>query len=295
MSEDPKIVHLKTKAKLAEEKAAQYEGKRLSCSFNAKWLWPMKAVIDYARRAHPLRFFNGHVGVQPAKSGGVLISVFSGHAGAVIHDPDGHTSGPVTLDIPDSAFDACRPKEPVTMRYCGDVLEYPLPEWTMPGQALFLDFLMLVQPKTAPPEWHTDAMPGQDFLPALCYQGAGSRKEHHPGRDYHISEGLPAEWVKPLTAWRNGKMSGGSLLFNPDVPALLSGFVDVMARDERGVRVQRPTLKHWLVENGPALTTANDHPEFLGFWMPMALAKHADEPAEFTDIPAHFMEVVTDV
>ncbi|WP_180901222.1 hypothetical protein [Martelella soudanensis] len=259
----------------------------IACTFNAKWLWPMKAVIDYARSQDPARFPLGHVGVEPAPEGGVFVSVFSGHAMAVIHDPDGRASEAVTLDLPDGAFDLRRPQDPIRMFSCGWEHAFNLPEWTQPGEALFHEAGMMIFPKMAPPSWHADAGEGEDFLPVLFQQSASGCNRLMPGHDYRISRGIPHDWRRLIANWKAGSFGADEIRFNPQIPALFSGFLDAMSPH------RTLSTKHWLRKTGPNVMTVAGHPEFIGFWMPMREAKPGTEPAEFTHIPARFLNEVS--
>ncbi|MEO1985748.1 MAG: hypothetical protein ABGX47_03715 [Martelella sp.] len=259
----------------------------LACAFNAKWLWPMKAVIGHARLQDPAHFPLGHIGVEPAKEGGVFISVFSGQAMAVIHDPDGTASEALTLDLPDAAFDSCRPQDPVRMTSCGWAFAYRLPEWTQPGKALFRESGVMIFPKMAPPDWHADAEEGQDFLPLLFHQTASHSNHLMPGHDYRISRGILHDWRRLITNWMADSFEGDEAHFNPQIPALLAGFLDVMSPFEM------PGIKHWLRRKGPNVMTVAGHPEFIGLWMPMREPGPEDAPAEFNNIPARFLNEVT--
>ncbi|AJY46852.1 hypothetical protein [Martelella endophytica] len=259
----------------------------LACSFNAKWLWPMKAVIAYARLQDPVRFPLGHIGVEPAVEGGVLVSVFSGHAMAFIHDRDGSASESLTLDLPDAAFDLCRPQGPVRMSSCGWEHVFSLPEWTQPGKALFHEAGMMIFPRMAPPGWHADAEEGQDFLPLLFQQTASCCSRLMPGHDYRISRGIPHDWRRLIVNWMAGSFEADHVLFNPNIPALFSGFLDVMNPQST------LSTKHWLRKTGPNVMTVAGHPEFIGFWMPMREDRPGDEPAEFKQLPARFLNEVS--
>jgi len=233
--------------------------------FQAKYLHPLHSFVKYAREAHPFHLMYGSIRLEPADIGGVYIVAVTGHATAIIHDPEGFIEAPATLDIPDAAFAAAKGVAIPTMT-----------EWLQPGMVYVYSAGMHISPKMRNPAW---ADQDDEFQPAL-YSTPRSVRDHTRGLDYRLTPtGSALDW-RALLATR--QISYPSICFNPVVPALFNPLIEVPAKDHPSGTLISCPRKPEKSEAQMFVLQMTDCPEFIGVWMGF-------KPAEASPIPEHFL------
>ncbi|WP_421405514.1 hypothetical protein [Agrobacterium fabrum] len=245
--------------------------------FQAKYLHPLHSFVKYAREAHPFHLMYGCIRLEPADIGGVYIVAVTGHATAIIHDPQGFIEAPVTLDIPDEAFAAAKGIELRPMNYWGDEYEATVPEWLQPGMVYVYSAGMHISPKMRNPAW---AEQDDEFQPAL-YSAPCSVRDHTRGLDYRLTPTETALDWRALLASR--QISYPSICFNPVVPALFNPLIEVLSKDHPSGMLVHCPRKPEKSEAQMFILQMTDCPEFIGLWMGL-------KSAEASTIPEHFFK-----
>jgi len=236
----------------------------------AALVWACQPFVDQARKRDSWQFLDGELIIEPCATGGAIIVAVSSTAMIAMLDPDGVCSAPMTLSLPDEIFDACAPRDPIGMNYCGESYELPMPEWSQPGQAAFHGAGTFVLPKMRHPRW---AEKDDEFLPCLYNVIASLPNHHHIGRDYRWRDGAKTNWRMPLRNAISAKPSSTPISVSPDDMALF-----VRARNLVG----RPSAVFLRSgdPDGPVLVTIEGTPEFIGTVMPFRRVEY-QEPADW--------------
>lgn len=245
--------------------------------FQAKYLWPLLPFVEYARTVHPLRFTNGCIGMEPCAEGGAYLYAVTAPALVVIRDPEARVSGPVILDIPDAAFHAAKPLKMPRLNYCDQFYTPPTPEWALPGDVYVYDAGIHITTKMRHPQW---AESEDEFQPAL-YARTASHKNHVCGLGYRLKPGRVADWRVPLTdAYGAVRSTASTSYFNPQIPALFVGIMDMMATD---LALGAPAIT--FTTRCTNLLRFHGHPDVVCLWSGMR-----PPDAGPHEIPAHFFE-----
>lgn len=244
--------------------------------FQAKYLQPLHGFVKYAREVHPYHMMYGSIRLEPADIGGVYIIALTGHATAIIHDPDGYIDAPVTLDIPDAAFNAARGLQAPLMNYCGEEYEVTLPEWLQPWRVYVYSAGMHICTKMRNPAW---AGEDDEFHPALYSTGC-SVGHHTRGLDYTATRTKNAVNWRALLSTR--PVDAGHLCFNPVVPALFNSLIDVLAKEHPFSTAVHSLRKATNTDAPMHIFQMTNCPEFVGMWMGV-------KPVNPPEIPAHFL------
>lgn len=244
--------------------------------FQAKYLHPLHSFVKYARKAHPLHLLLGSIQIEPAEIGGVYIIALTGHATAIIHDPEGFIEAPAVIDVPDAAFAAAKGIDISPMSFCGDEYDVTVPEWLQPGMVYVYSAGMHISPKMRNPAW---AGRHDEFQPAL-FSTPSSVRDHTRGLDYRLSETKSAAFVREFLA--ADPISTAEICFNPIVPALFNPLIDVLLGDHPSA-IPVHSFRKAVNSKAPMLVTQlTDCPEFVGIWMAM---NSAEAPAPFPFAP----------
>jgi hypothetical protein len=249
--------------------------------FPAKYLWAFQPFVDWQRNSGTFRFLDGSIFMEPARQGGAYIGALCSVAMAVIYDKEAQISAPVTLAIPDAAFEIARGPKPVSMVYENDSYCPPVPEWMQPDDVFVSDAGMFITTKMRHPHWVTEH---KEFYPAL-FQRIASSNTHSVGLDYKMTPGTPGDWRRVIEGWRDANPStNGVANFAPEIGGLFSRIHQLFTEQDEVI----PSVWHTSREetNGASpgiLVTIENHPTFLGTFMPM----RSNSPHE---LPAHFFE-----
>ena len=242
-------------------------------------IWALQPIVHYARKTTPLNFLDGSVVIEPCAMGGAMIVALSAPAMAVIRDPDGRCSGPMTVDLPDKLFDACVPSRPVSMSYCGDVYECPLPEWAQPGKVWMTSAGSFVQPKMRHPMWTED---DEEFQPCL-YDTIASSSHHRAGLDYRCRSGAALPWRKPLAAARGAHATSlETIVAAPEIIALFARFHGLHRRKT----MSNPPVRMQRGSQGQVVITMEGQPDFIGTFVEMRAGAPEPLPAWFESYEA---------
>ncbi|TWD54514.1 hypothetical protein FB480_103426 [Agrobacterium vitis] len=272
---------------MTETKQPQTKVKSLLAFTKAKYLHILKPIVDEANsHGDELRLWKGALSIEPAEIGGVYLTATCGLTLAVIHDPDGRATEPMTLDIPEAAYDVAKGPEPTFMTFEGGSYTLQAPAWAQPGTAYFYDAGIHISPKMRHPDW---AEEDNYFQPAL-YSRSASFRYHNSGMDYRASAGIQWNWRALLRkALNSPDATGSKSFFNP---ALTAPFVRIhehfAALHKSALHMQhtakqggvQPTTNAYLA--GVSILQIDKCPEFIGLY---AHQTACDIP----DIPAHFL------
>lgn len=244
--------------------------------FQAKYLHPLHSFVKYAREVHPFHLMYGSIRLEPADIGGVYIVALTGHATAIIHDPEGFIEAPATLDIPDAAFAAAKGVALPPMTYWGEEYAVTVPEWLQPGMVYVYSAGMHISPKMRNPAW---AEQNDEFQPAL-YSAPCSVRDHTRGLDYRLTPTKAAMDWRALLAAR--QITYPSICFNPVVPALFNPLIEVLVNDHPKAILVHCPRKADKTDAQMFILQMTDCPEFIGVWMGF-------KPAEASIISEHFL------
>lgn len=226
-------------------------------------IWMLQPFVEYQRNLDCLRFINGSVIIEPCAKGGAVIIAVTEHAMAAFHDPSGRCSAPMTLDLPDALFEACKSDRLIDFSSCGEEHSVPLPEWAQPGIVTFTSAGTFVAPKMRHPEWMDEP---NEFQPML-YERCASHHEHTTGLDYSWTDGVTTKWrkliasIKPKSSEQTNRLPA-----NPTVLSLyqrLHNHVAFLTKKGQSVI---------FTANGrdnPILVQLDNFAEFIGCLMPM--------------------------
>ncbi|MET3602195.1 hypothetical protein [Martelella mangrovi] len=262
------------------------DNKPFYCSFAARWLRPAMPIIHYNREMWPDRFRTGHIVIEPAAIGGVYLSVISGHATAVVHDPDGSATGPAKLLIPDETIAAALPVDEIPFVTGGHEISYPMPEWMQAHTVSCTEKGIAIFPKTAPPKYHGESTWNGFDLPALHHRlsfDARGRADAVDGLDYAVNPGKPQmAWQTVMRNFLNSEAMRkpvSEFALNPEIPHLLQGFIDeIIGREPNAGR----TLQTAGYGNIPNILRIENYPHFIGFFM------HQTWKGDPPPVPDHF-------
>lgn len=173
-----------------------------SARFDSRWLAAMWEITRYQRFQDPhcthCLTHQGNIIVEPAAKGGVYIAGVSQHGAAVVHDPHGRATEPMTFMFPDSAYKAARRKDPVAMTYCGATHEFDVPEWMEPGDIFCTDAIAFIAPRMIPPRFITwDGEP--DIQTPALYQTPLTSRYTIIGESYKLTIGPIVDWRPALS------------------------------------------------------------------------------------------------
>ncbi|MGH6859251.1 MAG: hypothetical protein ACRECY_03280 [Phyllobacterium sp.] len=235
-------------------------------SFSSEILWMLQPIIEYSRLPGIDRGFDAIV-VEPCAEGGAIVAAVSGHAMAVLRDPDGTCSAAMTLGIPDAMFNACQPPEPICMNYCGEHYSCPLPEWAQPSVVFAYSSGTHVVPKMRHPDW---AEEDTEFHPCL-YTAFECGSRYHVGQDYKWTDGTPIDWRKALDRALASEVStDGIFPVSTRVQGLFTRIADRIAevRQKGASTFHRHSKNSEKGDPNPTLVTIEDYPNFVGVYMP---------------------------
>jgi hypothetical protein len=237
-------------------------------------VWAMEPFVDYARRTSPLRFLDGSIFIEPCAMGGAMIAAISGHAMAVVRDPEGQCSRPMAVDLPTVLFEACAPREPIRMSYCGEGYECPLPPWAQPGALWLTNAGSFLLPKMRHPDW---AEENNEFHPVL-FDAAASTTHHHVGRDYRCTIDKTFPWRRPLAIARGSEAQEAAFATAaPELIGLFARFHELFRR-----RLEdNPRVWMRFAAGGQMVVTFERQPDFVGTLMQMTPGEPEPMPAWF--------------
>ena len=270
-------LHEQTQRKIAVSKTSDKEKLKFAWC-KAEIITALSALQDYAKDDPTLRFINGAICIEPCSTGGVLVAGVTGHACAIIHDPDGSASEAMTLSIPVDAFDYGK-RAYWSFTFEGQEHELPLPEWCQAGNTYFYNAGMHIAPQMRPPAW-ADEQPA--FYPAL-YTARTPPKPFGAsiGKDYGLTVGAHP-WRRLLEQLITAQPYAASVVnFNPQIPNLFDGVLELL-----GARHGPRASIHRMVKDGKgnpmSILTVDGAPEFVGIYAHQS-------PTKATDLPAHFL------
>ncbi len=250
---------------------------RFFASFDSELLWALQPIINYSQELHPLRFLDGSLIVEPCVEGGVMLVAVSGHAMAVIRDPRGHASGSATLALPRALFDVCEPRMPLSMSYCGEQFELPVPEWMQPGTVFASSVGIFVQPKMRAPMFADE---DDKFWPVL-FDATECGKSHRVGSDYKFTAGPRVNWRAALSRATTGTIEETPIV-SPEIVGMFSRIHGMLRlRAKNNPRVFHRHTK----DSGPVLVQFEGFPDFIASYMQQ---EPADAPAYPTWFEKHF-------
>jgi len=247
----------------------------------AKYLWALQPFVDWQSNAGDARFLDGSIFIEPARQGGAYIGAVCGVAMAVLYEKDAKISAPVTLAVPDAAFEIARGPTPVRMFFENEAYRPPMPEWMQPDDVFVSDAGMFITTKMRHPHWSDEH---GEFHPCL-FQRIAAGHMHTVGLDYKMTPGAPGDWRRAIEAWRTGDAAtNGITNFAPEIGGLFTRLHQLFIEDDKSI----PAVWHTAREGKDGMSsgivvTIEKHPEFLGMFMPMKRSTPHDVPAHFFD------------
>lgn len=247
--------------------------------FQAKYLHPLHSFVKYGREVFQNHHAYSSIFLYPAEIGGVYIVVATGHATAIIHDPEGKADEVLKLDIPDDAFTAAKGPQVQPLTLWWEEYEVTLPEWLQPGMVYVYSPGMHIAPKMRNPAW---AGEDKHFYPAIYSVGSDDTRFVR-GMHFRVTTGCTLEWRTLLeTAASAEPQKASELFFNPTVPALFNPLIDLLTKDHPSAV---PISKQRIAPKSDAtmfILQLTNCPEFVGVWMGM-------KPGEAPELPPHFL------
>ncbi|OLP56792.1 hypothetical protein BJF92_12020 [Rhizobium rhizosphaerae] len=239
-------------------------------TFAAQWLYVLQPFIEYGQSLpEETTFIHGHLFVEPARQGGALIIAANAHALLLIHDQQASCSGPLTLDVPEDAFQAATPPEPAIFWQEGERLTAEMPEWMQPGRFVAHDHGMWIEPRMRHPQWAEER---QDFFPMLQMSTTVPAGYTVQGLDFEITPGIKPQWRRMLTAAFADAGDGATAPLAFD-PAIVSQFDRICALTRKQSGEKGAATFHRATRNregtpGPIIMTFEGHPHIVGTYMP---------------------------
>ncbi|WP_319520155.1 hypothetical protein [uncultured Martelella sp.] len=255
--------------------------------FDSRWLAAMHEFSRHQRRQAPycthVLTHRGNIIIEPAPAGGVYIAAACRHGVAVVHDPDGRATGPMTIMFPDAAYEAARRRERIAMTYCGERHEFEAPEWMQPGDIFCAEHFAFITPRMIPPRFAAD-WPEELPLETPALYATSIAHDHQGiviGESYKVTEGAVVDWRIALDeALQNEPAARAGFTCGPDIFALMKPLIKEIA-----LRLQKwPATTYRLspTKKGPVLMQVDGFADAIAMFTEQA----ADEP----ELAAHFRE-----
>lgn len=256
--------------------------------FDSRWLAAMWEITRFQRLQDPhcthCLTLHGNIIVEPAAAGGVYIAAASRYGVAVVRDPDGVASRPITFMFPDDLYKAARRPEPVAMPYCGAVHEFDVPEWMQPGDVFCNDVFAFIAPRMIPPRFITWEGEPEFQTPAL-YVSRYTSRETVIGESYKVTADRVTDWRPALKdALALPLVEAGRLPMSTNAVAMFEPLIQ-----EAALRLGARPNASLRMAGGVALTgliQVIDYPDMLFIF------RAPNAPETDPDIAPHFLEEI---
>ncbi|WP_062223183.1 hypothetical protein [Aureimonas sp. D3] len=218
-----------------------------------------------------LRFWDGGLFLYPHQDG-VLCIATDGRAMMMMLDREARVDVPRNLHLPEELIAACAPPKPFVAHYPGWQEEKPLPEWMQPGSVmLFRSGVSLFARMHHPAD-----VADYDDLHTLFSRSAAFKSHRMLGRDYwHAKPRLD-----PLRALASAPDPEMGADLDPNRVAMFGAAMDVF----------NPPAVTWTPggPGGAVVFLMDGVPDFIGFLMPLKVAKRPTWPAFACDLVASY-------